>query len=227
MRSRSTSRPLSRAMISIFVPPRSKPNRISQPRFAELGGDEAVRLVPVRGAKVRMFGRRQKRLQSLITDEMNARDVRCELCRRREMLRNIVDEERWATGSRRQRLHRLALQPVIGDDRKRQSEGGEIAQPCRGLSRRDVAEDDDVEPGREIQEAFPRAFDWIERIEFATKFLEQGSDFHIENRALVVLPFDVAVQAITGEIEKEALLLEKAVEACDEAQKHLVGIDDQ
>jgi hypothetical protein len=41
------------------------------------------------------------------------------------------------------------------------------------------------------------------------------------------LQFDVAVQAIAGEIEEQSLLLEKSVEAGNEAQQHLVGIDDQ
>src|SRR5690349_6163963 len=106
-------------MISIFVPPRSRPNRISESRFGELGGDETMRVIPTLGTKIRVFRCRQKRLQTIVSDEMDARHVGRELGRRSQMLRNVVDEERWTTGPRRQRLHRLALQALVGDDRKR------------------------------------------------------------------------------------------------------------
>src|SRR5512143_1835731 len=67
----------------------------------------------------------------------------------------------------------------------------------------------------------------IERVQVAAKRVEQCRDFDIQDRRSVVLALDVAVQAIARQIEEQTLLREELIEACDEAQQHLIGIDDQ
>src|SRR5690349_18350088 len=118
MRSRNSSRPPSSAMISIFVPPRSIPMRMSQTGFAESGGDEVVSLKPALGAKMGVLRCRQQWLQAFIADQMDARHVRRFLGRRRQVLRYVVDEKGRPPRASRQRANRLTLQSGIGDYRK-------------------------------------------------------------------------------------------------------------
>src|SRR5579871_5723535 len=109
MRCRKTSRPLSSATISIFVPPRSIPNRMLVARVAQLRRDEGFGVLPALRAEVRVLRRGQQRLEAVVADEMDARHVRRVLRGRSKVLRNVVDEEGRTAGTRRQCLDRLAF----------------------------------------------------------------------------------------------------------------------
>ena len=67
-----------------------------------------------------------------------------------------------------------------------------------------------------------RAFDRIERIEFAAEFIEQGRDFHIENGVRSSLSLHVAMETIAGEIEEQPFS-RKSVEAVRRNARHLIA----
>jgi hypothetical protein len=172
-------------------------------------------------------GERQKRPQPLVADQVNAKYVGC-LCRDgRQVMRNIVDKKDGPSGACGERLHRGSLGTGIDHQRQRQSQRIEIAQSRSGLRRRHVGEDDDIKQWLKFGDRLPRAFDRCQRIKCVPKDIEKLRHVAVRKRRAVAAPADIAEKRIAGELEVAVMGREKLVEAIDEQENHLVGVDDQ
>src|SRR4029077_8225562 len=91
-----------------------------------------------------MLANWQERLQTRVSDEMDAQNMRRGFGDRCQVGRNVIDKEYGSSCASRQFLDGWPFGSAVADDRKVQTAGREVATPADRLRRRDVRQDNNI-----------------------------------------------------------------------------------